>query len=65
MVQGCHDSASRFVHIMTKGKRRYLLEEDFTDLIQVSCVSMRVDNCTVTASCVSRMSSTLIRGWRV
>lgn len=37
MVQGCHDIASRFVYIMTKGKRRYLLEEDFTELIQVSC----------------------------
>ena len=37
MVQTCHDIASRFVYIMTKGKRRYLLEEDFTELIQVSC----------------------------
>ena len=36
MVQGCHDIASRFVYIMTKGKRRHLLEEDFTELIQVS-----------------------------
>ena len=64
MVQGCHDSASRFVYIMTKGKRKYLLEEDFTDLIQVSCDGTRVD-CIVTAGCVSRISLTLIRGWHV
>jgi len=39
VVQGCHDNASRFVYILTKGKRRYLVEDDFTELIQVSNVS--------------------------
>ncbi|XP_065888895.1 serine/threonine-protein phosphatase 2A regulatory subunit B'' subunit beta-like isoform X2 [Dysidea avara] len=34
VVQGCHDAASRFVYILTKGKRRYLVEDDFTELIQ-------------------------------
>ena len=45
MVQGCHDTASRFVYMMTKGKRKYLLEEDFTELIQVTCCYERWPYC--------------------
>jgi len=38
VVQGCHDAASRFVYILTKGKRKYLVEDDFVELIQVSII---------------------------
>ena len=41
MVQGCHDAASRFVYILTKGKRKYLVEDDFEELIQVSIIEIK------------------------
>lgn len=34
MCSGCHDAASRFVYIFTRGRRTWLCPEDFIPLIQ-------------------------------
>ncbi|XP_018562139.1 serine/threonine-protein phosphatase 2A regulatory subunit B'' subunit beta isoform X3 [Anoplophora glabripennis] len=34
MVQQCHDAASRFVYILTRGRRTWLAPEDFIPLVQ-------------------------------
>jgi len=34
MISSCFDNASRFVHLLTLGKRNYLLPDDFIPLIQ-------------------------------
>ncbi|CAG9767683.1 unnamed protein product [Ceutorhynchus assimilis] len=34
MTQNCHDAASRFIYILTRGRRQYLVPEDFIPLVQ-------------------------------
>ncbi|CAH0558005.1 unnamed protein product [Brassicogethes aeneus] len=34
MASSCHDGASRFVHILTRGRRNFLAPEDFIPLVQ-------------------------------
>jgi serine/threonine-protein phosphatase 2A regulatory subunit B'' len=34
MISTCHDKASRFVYIMARGTREFLVPEDFIPLVQ-------------------------------
>jgi hypothetical protein len=34
MISSCHDKTSRFVYIMTRGTREFLIPEDFIPLVQ-------------------------------
>lgn len=34
MASSCHDAAARFVYILTRGRRQYLVPEDFIPMVQ-------------------------------
>ncbi|XP_030766664.1 serine/threonine-protein phosphatase 2A regulatory subunit B'' subunit beta isoform X4 [Sitophilus oryzae] len=34
MASSCHDAASRFIYILTRGRRQYLVPEDFIPMVQ-------------------------------